>query len=67
MNQIDKLLYTAKTHTTGATALRAAPMDVSTSSCHPTAPLATEPIRSNCSPPAGPPASSARWESPPAR
>ena len=58
MSQIEKVLYTAKTHTTGgrdgASRTSDGRLDVKLSSPGTPAPA---PTRSNCSPPAGRPAS----------
>lgn len=58
MTQLEKVLYTAHIHTTvAATARPAARTDASTSNCRPQAPREAARTRSNCSPPAGRPAS----------
>jgi hypothetical protein len=65
MTQIDKVLYTAKTHTTGGRDGASRSADGRLASYRRLALPAREPTPSSCSPPVGPPASKAPWRTPP--
>ena len=65
MNRPEKVIYTAKVHTTGGRVGSSRSDDGETGRQvdETRAPLAPAPIQSNCSPRAGRPATSRRWNS----